>query len=283
MHVLLLTSACLLTYPQKLENAKKLGILSLSEHGLNEVPEQLFVPELKKLRTLDLSANNLTRLGNMGSLIELKSLNLDNNKLPPGSLAPVTSMTKLQNLSVCGNRLGKPVAQDPSQARRQQLVEAVPELPPSLKQLNLASNFLSHVPRHILSPRLIQLEKLDLSGNHLAVAPPEVANLVNLQELNLDNNAIVALPEEIGSMKKLKVLSLRNNQLRVTTTNFSDKNPQPLPKFLFTDTHLIDLNLHGNQMTNTQLNQFEGFQDFLDRRQKVKSKTMTNLDVCGLD
>jgi Leucine-rich repeat (LRR) protein len=274
---------CLLLYPQKFENAKKLGILSLSEHGLDEVPGQLFAPELKKLRTLDLSTNNLTRLGNMGSLVELKFLNLDNNKLPPGSLAPVTSMTKLQNLSVCGNRLGKPVAQDPSQARRQQLVEAVPELPPSLRQLNLASNFLSHVPRHVLSPRLIKLEKLDLSGNHLAVAPPEVANLVNLQELNLDNNAIVALPEEIGSMKKLKVLSLRNNQLRVTSTIFSDKNPQPLPKSLFTDTHLIDLNLHGNQMTNTELNQFEGFQDFLDRRQKVKSKTMSNLDVCGLN
>jgi hypothetical protein len=40
--------------------------------------------------------------------------------------------------------------------------------------------------------------------------------------------------------------------------------------------------LHGNHMTNTQLNQFEGFQDFLDRRQKVKSKTMMNLSVCGL-
>jgi Leucine-rich repeat (LRR) protein len=283
MHLLLLTSACLLSYPQKFENAKKLGILSLSEHGLDEVPGQLFAPELKKLRTLDLSMNNLTQLGNMGSLVELKFLNLDNNKLPPGSLAPVTFMTKLQNLSVCGNRLGKPAAQDPSHARRQQLVEAVPELPPSLKQLNLASNFFSHVPRHILSQNLIKLEILDLSGNHLAVAPLEVANLVNLLELNLDNNAIVALPEEIGSMKKLKVLSLRNNQLRVTSTTFSDKSPQPLPKSLFTDTHLIDLNLHGNQMTNTQLNQFEGFQDFLDRRQKVKSKTMSNLDVCGLE
>jgi Leucine-rich repeat (LRR) protein len=191
-------------------------------------------------------------------------------------------MTKLEKLTVCGNRLGKPIAQNPSQPQRQQLVEAVPELPPSLKVLNLASNFFSHVPRHVLSPLLIKLETLDLSGNHLAVAPPEISNLVNLQELNLDNNAIVALPEEIGSLKKLKVLSLRNNQLRVTSTNFSDKNPQPLPKSLFADTQLIDFNLHGNHMTNTQLNQFEGFQDFLDRRQKVKSKTMMNLSVCGL-
>jgi Leucine-rich repeat (LRR) protein len=145
---------------QKLENAKKLGFLSLSEHGLDEVPKQVFDPELKKLRTLDLSKNNLTRLGNIGSLVELKSLNLDNNKLPPGSLAPVSSMTKLEKLSVCGNRLGKPIAQNPSQPQRQQLLEAVPELPPSLKLLNLASNFFSHVPRHVLSPFLLKLEKL---------------------------------------------------------------------------------------------------------------------------
>jgi Leucine-rich repeat (LRR) protein len=282
MYVILLTSTRLLSYPQKLENAKKLGILSLSEHGLDVVPAQLFVPELKKLRTLDLSKNNLTRLGNMHSLVELKSLNLDSNMLPAGSLTPVTSMAKLQSLSVFGNRLGKPVVGDPSYPRRQQ-PESVPELPPSLKQLNLASNFFSNVPKHILSPRLVKLEKLDLAGNHLAVAPVEIANLVNLQELNLDNNCIVALPEEIGLLKKLKVLSLRNNQLRIATTIFSEKNPQPLTKSLFTDTDLIDLNLHGNQMTNTQLNQFEGFQDFLDRRQKVKSKTMSNLDVCGLE
>jgi hypothetical protein len=65
----------------------------------------------------------------------------------------------------------------------------------------------------------------------------------------------------------------------------SDKSDsqQPLPKALFSDTSLIDLNLHGNQLTNTQMNQFEGYQDFLDRRQKVKSKTMSNFDVCGLD
>jgi Leucine-rich repeat (LRR) protein len=239
---------------------------------------------MKKLRTLDLSKNNLARgLGKLGTLVELKSLNLDSNQLPAGSLAPVTSLTKLQNLSVSRNRLGKPVAQQsPSRPNRPQL-EALPELPPSLKQLNLSSNFLSHLPKSLFSPRLVKLEKLDLSSNHLAVLPPEVKHLVNLQELYLDSNAIISLPDEFGAMRKLKVLSLKENQLRVTSTLFSDKNPQPLPKSLFTDTVLIDLNLHGNQMTNTLLNQFEGFQDFLDRRQKVKSKTMTNLDVCGLE
>lgn len=247
---------------------------------MDDLPAQLFGPDLQKLRTLDLSKNKLTRLGKLNTLVELKSLNLDNNMLPAGSLAPVTSLVKLQNLSVRLNRLGKPVVTHTGENRRQP--EALPELPPSLKQLDLSSNFLSHVPKSLLSPQLLKLEKLVLRGNNLAVLPVEIAHLINLQELNVDSNAIVSLPEEIGALKKLKVLSLRHNQLRVTSTIFSAENPQPLPASLFTDTVLIDLNLHGNKLTNTQLNQFEGYQDFLGRRQKVKSKTMSNLDVCGL-
>jgi Leucine-rich repeat (LRR) protein len=129
---------------------------------------------------------------------------------------------------------------------------------------------------------LVKLEKVDLSSNELAALPPEISNLSNLEDLNLDNNLIVSLPEDVGRIRKLKALSLRHNRLRVSSTVFNATNPQPLPRGLFVDTLLIDLNLHGNAMTNTQLNQFDGFQEFLARRQKVKSKTLTNLDVCGL-
>jgi len=210
---------------------------------------------------------------------------LDNNKLLVGSLSPVSCLEKLQTLSVAGNILGKPILTNPKlqPGRHQQELESIPELPASLKSLNLSSNFLSVVPKHVLSAGMTKLEKLDLSFNHLATVPAEISALVNLKELNLDGNMIVALPDEVGNLKKLKVISLRDNRLRVTSTIFSKKNPQPLPKPLFTDTLLIDLNLHGNQLTNTQVNQFDGFQEFLDRRQKVKSKTMTNLDVCGLE
>jgi Leucine-rich repeat (LRR) protein len=266
---------------QKLENAKKTGILSLSEHSLEEIPNQVFDPELaKKLRTLDLSKNKISRLGQLGSLIELKSLNLDNNNLFAGSLEHVSRLSKLQNLSVAGNKLGKPSPSKPAATRQ---AESLPELPVALKQLNLSSNFFSNVPRSVVSVTLIKLKKLDLSSNQLATVPEEIANIKTLEELRLDSNMIVLLPEAIGRLTKLKVLSLRDNQLEVAGTN-DTTNPQPLPKSLFTDTLLIDLNLHGNRrLTNTQLNQFEGYQDFLERRQKVKSKTMTNFDVCGLD
>jgi Leucine-rich repeat (LRR) protein len=262
---------------QKLENAKKLGVLSLSEHGLDSIPTPVYdLP----LRTLDLSKNNLSYTGKLEVLVDLKSLNLDQNKLPAGSLTAISKLTKLQNLSLSGNLLGKPLPVE-------QKVDPLPELPSTLKQLDLSRNFFSNIPRPVLSTNLGKLEKLDLSFNQLATVPDEISNLKNLEELRLDSNMVVSLPEAIGLLSKLKALSLRDNKITVLSANVATttntQNVQPLPKSLFTNTRLIDLNLHGNRLTNTQLNRFEGYQDFLERRQKVKSKTMTNLDVCGLE
>ena len=270
---------------QKLENAKKLGVLSLSEHSLNEVPTQIFDVELvKKLRTLDLSKNNISETGQLGLLVELKILNLENNNLHAGSLESLSKLVKLQSLSVAGNRLGNQAPSRTTGTVTSQVgVEPLPALSPTLKQLNLSANFLSYIPRSLVSGPLNKLEKLDLSMNQLNTVPNEISTLSNLEELRLDSNMISSLPGSIGGLTKLKVLSLRDNKIVVSKPLLEKGSCQPLPKALFTDTSLIDLNLHGNQLTNTQMNQFEGYQEFLDRRQKVKSKTMTNFDVCGLD
>ncbi len=276
-----------------MENAQKLGVLSLSEHGLNELPTQIFDVELvKKLRTLDLSKNNLSDVSRLGMLTELKLLNLGNNNLLAGSLDCLNKLTKLQSLSLSGNKLGKPItSKTPNGAitRPNISVDVLPSLPTSLKQLNISSNFLSHIPRSIISASLNKLVKLDLSSNQLATVPDTIGNLEHLEELRLDSNMIVTLPEAIGILSKLKVLSICHNQLQIKKSTSSDKNDipqqqqQPFPKSLFTDTSLIDLNLHGNRLTNTEMNQVEGYQEFLDRRQKIKSKTMSNFDVCGLE
>jgi Leucine-rich repeat (LRR) protein len=270
---------------QKLENAQKLGVLSLSEHGLEEVPAQLVAPALvTKLRTLDLSKNHLERAKHLpdrlGALTELKILNLDHNQLPAGSVHDaIAKLTKLQNLSLAGNQLGRRPTTTTTTSSDDPLASS---LPSSLKQLNLSGNFLTRIPRCVLSCNLSKLEKLDLSSNQLTTVPDEIAFLSqSLQELRLDSNRIATLPNAMGQLIKLKSLSLRDNQISITT---SEQQQQPcLPRSLFTDTALIDLNLHGNRLTNTQLNSLDGFQEFLDRRQKVKSKIMTNLDVCGLD
>ena len=193
---------------------------------------------------------------------------MDGNQIFHGGVLPVSKLEKLQVLSLSNNSLGRPKKTNAppggksSSARTKKQSaslstlsndSAIPSLPPTLKQLKLDSNHFSSIPPSIYSPTLTKLYKLDFSNNNLATVPMEISNLVALAELNLDNNMIVSLPETIGQLTKLKALSLRNNQIQITSTSFSDKNPQPLPAELFSETPLIDLNLGGNRMTNTQL------------------------------
>ena len=195
------------------------------------------------------------------SLINLKILKVDGNQIFHGGVAMLSDLKNLQVLSLSRNSLGKPKKINPSGTKggatstsaRLPKMPSIPSLPSTLKQLKLDSNHFSSIPLSIYSPNLTKLQKLDFSNNNLATIPVEISNLVALLELNLDNNMIVSLPDTIGQLKKLKALSLKNNQIQVTSTSFSDKNPQPLPASLFTETPLIDLNLGGNQMTNTQL------------------------------
>ena len=264
-----------LLYPEEMG---RLQSLSLASNGLKgSLPAEIGL--LTSLRIIDLSNNKLISVGRLHLLKELKSLNLDGNKLLTGSLGPLSSLNKLQTLSVKRNKLGKSLQSEFGNVPPAPL----PALPASLKQLHLAENPLGSIPDSLLTGTLVKLELLDLSHTGVRDVPLELVLLTGLQELRLDDNQIAFLPPNMGQLKKLKVLSLRNNQFTVASTIFTERNPQPLPKSLFVDTPLIDLNLHGNKMTNTQLNLFEGFQEFLDRRQKVKSKTLTNLDVCGLE
>lgn len=280
---------------QKLENAKKTGVLSLSEHNLEACPKQVF--EILNLRTLDLSSNSLRTLNpNIINLQKLKILNLEGNKLMAGTLNSIQRLSYLQNLNVGSNSLGETAAvavptktKTSSKASvstsaskpKKVLASLPPSLPKGLKQIKLSSNSLSIMPQAIFT--LSKLDKLDLSMNQIIEIPEEIANLSStLTELNLDFNLLTRLPNGIGSLTKLKTLSLKGNSIA------ADKRSQPLPASLFANTPVIDLNLHGNPMTSSQLNDMDGFDEYLKRRQRIKTSTLlggalTNLDVCGLD
>lgn len=249
---------------KKLDMAAKTKILSLTEHRLEDIPSQVF--QIKAMKTLDVSHNKLRRLGNQLAVFEeLKSLNISHNNISPASLTPeIGKLNKLQTLTAGGNQLG--------------LSSNLPSLPPNLKQLTLDHNGFKLFPsKMILVSPLTHLEKLDLSFNNLSQLPPEIGELVALRDLNLEKNQLTKLPPQIGQLAKLKALSLQHNKIVSSG----------LPASLFADTLVADLNLEGNPMTSTQLNELEGYSDFLERRQKIKSKdlyggALTNLDVCGL-
>jgi Leucine-rich repeat (LRR) protein len=266
----------------------------------------ILYPRISKLTTLDLSKNKLRKLDlNLSNLKVLKSLNIDHNKLGPGSMHVLSSLPKLKTISANHNQLGRapPSAVTDQQQQQQQqhpitkkTTQSLPEtLPKGLRTISLSHNSLSRIPKSILenSFPLKMLEILDLSSNHLARVPDTIANLTKLTNLNLDDNVLTSLSEAIGKLKHLKRLSLRRNQIKRNVGVGGDVNgdlhpQQSLPKELWTNTLLIDLNLHGNPMTTTQLNTMDGYDIFLSRRREVKNKdilggAMTDLEGCGLE
>lgn len=223
----------------------------------------------------------------------MKSLNLDYNLLTASSLEHISSLTKLTSLSIGHNRLGMTASQlsEEGSKKKKQLKKKVmksendiqfPDFPSnSLKQLKLPHNEFTKIPKSLSSSMFKNLELLDLSGNLLLSLPEDFGTrFPKLIELNLDSNALSKIPESLGdSCPKLKTLSLRNNGI---------SPDQGIPQSIFVKTQLIDLNLEGNpNLTRGELYKWEGFDEFLERRKKTKSKNlyggaMTDMSLCGL-
>lgn len=82
----------------------------------------------KRLRVLDVGANEIEHLENVAHLHELEEFWINNNKLESlEELTQLTDATKLQTIYLEGN----PLASDPSYE-----AEVLRILPPSLNQLN---------------------------------------------------------------------------------------------------------------------------------------------------
>ena len=294
-----------------------LFLIYLPQHNLKCIPNEIFTNDsLKQLKSLDLSKNSLGSQNDaapnvqlLGTMTLLKTLHIDSNNLTVKHL-PTTmeNCTKLQTFTVSDNpKLGDTDA-----------AWALPPLPTSIKNLSAAKCRLSRFPATLLrldAEQLLKcLQTLDLSNNSIVELPRELfAACLNLVEINLSFNSVFVVPEEVGTLKvrerekiilgktfldllspnweetheplspriqRLKSFDLANNRIIGTDTNC-------LPRALFVDTPVIDITLTGNEITPSQLNDFEGFDSFLDRRTNVKRKdlaggALTDLGVCGL-
>ncbi|KAH9309271.1 hypothetical protein KI387_037182, partial [Taxus chinensis] len=135
----------------RLQRWKATGVISLSESGLEVIPEDVFVVGVST-RVLDIGNNCLQEVPvEIGSLRNLQKLRLTANDLSDDRLKwqGLVSLKCLTVLALHCNRLS--------------------QLPPeigmltSLKQLNLAHNNLANVPEEI--GQLGQLEILKLNNN----------------------------------------------------------------------------------------------------------------------
>lgn len=176
---------------------------------------------LPSLVTLDLSANQISRLESNNSLISLRALKLSENKLDVFDATPFSavsllyldqnSLTNISGLSHCHNL-------EVLSLREQALPSADSAVDIDLgsvkdiRKVFMSSNKLSPACLSPSSP-LLRLQLLDLAGCTLNALPVEfAANYPNLKVLNLNFNSITELEPLVG-MNCLARLMVVNNRL----------------------------------------------------------------------
>ena len=164
------------------------------------------------------------------------------------------------------------------------LVDMLNALPPNLTKLTLKNNQLRVIPHSVL--QLTQLQELDLSDNALETLSPNLGEMQELQELNVDGNKLTELPAFLAKCGKLKVLSARRNLL---VGRSAGAKVQPIAAELLREGVAVQvMHLEGNSMTKEDLQEMDGFDEFLVRRTKLKNKEIhgglnSDLSLCGLE
>ena len=108
-------------------------------------------------------------------------------------------------------------AKSPEEVYRMKLKIKADSLPDELFQFtHLQELVVTRCKLSMLNARigeLTQLQRLDVSANHLVALPESLCQLKNLRELIINRNIIVALPEGIGNMESLEYIDAWSNPL----------------------------------------------------------------------
>jgi len=117
-------------------------------------------------------------------------------------------------------KLSKLVCLDLSDNHISSLPEVWSSLP-SLAELKLAKNQLSHMPSTMFTGTIqTSLAHLDLSDNQLQMVNAAFCSLSKLAVLKLDRNRLVSLPPGISHLTRLVQLSASENQLKTLPGDF---------------------------------------------------------------
>lgn len=199
--------------PAELGKVTELESLNISGNGLEDLPPEM--AQLAKLEYLDASKNPLRALTAVGSLAQLKHLDISQTSLT--SLPPeIGNLTKLVYLDVSQSALAQ---LPPEMGRLVSLAylnvsnTGLERFPPqigsliNLTELNFARTTMEQFPPAVL--RLPKLQRLNASNNYFSTGlPAEIGNLTALRNLNLSHTPLTQLPPEIGNLASLDTLDL---------------------------------------------------------------------------
>ena len=189
------------------------------------IPTQL--GSLTDLRTLNLRSNRLTGTipTQLGNLINLQTLNLQSNRLTGSIPTQTGSLTNLRELDLAGNQLtgniptqlGSLTSLRQLHLESNQLEGSIPTQLGNLTELRIlyltGNRLTGSIPTQLGS--LTNLTQAFLSSNQLnGNIPTELGNLAFLATLDLSNNQLSgSIPAQLGSLSELKILGLSNNRL----------------------------------------------------------------------
>ncbi|XP_078446922.1 LRR/ubiquitin-like domain protein [Wolffia australiana] len=231
------------------ERWRSTGVIALSECQLKVIPEEVWACGVKA-RFLDVSKNFIEEVPKqINALGSLSKLFLNANGLTDEGInwEAMSCLNSLTCLNLSQNHLT--------------ILPSLLCTLTSLTQLDVSSNKLTNLPDEVGC--LTQIQVLKAGSNRIVSIPSSIGNCLSLIEIDLSSNLLDRLPDSLGSLANLKSLSLRNNGIRSL--------PATLLKMCC---QLSTLDLHGTHITNDTLRQFEGWEDFDERRRLKHQKQL---------
>ncbi|MFX1456007.1 MAG: hypothetical protein ACFFDB_11600 [Promethearchaeota archaeon] len=185
-----------------LYNGKKFFIrkegLNFSSWGVKDISQIKGLESQKNIKSLILTANNLTKISGLDSLVNLEALHLDINKID--KIEGLENLINLKILNLVSNRIFK--------------IENLDNLA-NLEELYLECNHISEMNG---LEHLTNLKTLHLGGNHITEIQG-LDKLTNLELLSFNDvhsgaGNYIKIIKGLDNLKSLRTLDLSNNKIK---------------------------------------------------------------------
>ncbi|MFW9829184.1 MAG: leucine-rich repeat domain-containing protein [Candidatus Thorarchaeota archaeon] len=177
---------------KKIKNLENLSYLKKLYLNYNEIEEIEGLDTLVALKSLHLQGNRINKIKNLSNLKDLEFLYLNNNEILV--IEGINKLFKLKSLMIFDNYISE--------------IKNLEKLL-KLEVLNLRNNQIIEIKG---LNKLKNLKRLDLSNNNISEIK-NLENLTNLEFLDLSYNKITEI-KGLENLSNLKFLDLRHNNLR---------------------------------------------------------------------
>ncbi|MBN1802271.1 MAG: hypothetical protein JW891_12240 [Candidatus Lokiarchaeota archaeon] len=274
---------------KELKELEYLNYLDISEWSITEDYLNI-LGELKHLKTLILSKNNINKINqNLGKIENLEALLLNNNPIREYS-TNIESLSGLKTLDL-SETIIKVI---PESFKNLNTIEHL-SLPITLSEIPKALYDLKNLKQLVINDfsnefqRLKSLISLYLQGARLSELPESIGELTFLSSLTVlrctklekipesiknlhllkrlsisGNNSLKSIPMALGELNSLEVLNLSNNKLELVpdifsnlsqleVLNLNNNSLKYLPYSIYKLTSLIDFSILNNPLEGNDL------------------------------